>query len=73
VDQAAPGRAARRQRHGQRRHSQAGAEMIGHRPVDDAAAESIEDNRQIGEFLREPDIEPAPAKALGHALILPGR
>ena len=56
MDQAAPGRAARRQR-------QAGAEMIGHRPADDAAAESIEDNRQIGEFLLEPGIEPAPAKA----------
>jgi len=63
VDQAAPGRAARRHRHGQRRHRQAGAEMIGHRPADDAPAESIEDNRQIGELLLEPGIEPAPAKA----------
>src|SRR5271168_3330235 len=53
VDQAAPGR----------RHRQAGAEMIGHRPADDAPAESIEDNRQIGELLLEPGIEPAPAKA----------
>src|SRR5271155_3304477 len=54
---------ARRHRHGQRRHRQAGAEMIGHRPADDAPAESIEDNRQIGELLLEPGIEPAPAKA----------
>jgi hypothetical protein len=62
VDQAAPGRVARRQRHGQRRHRQTGAEMIGHRPADDAAAEGIEDDCQIGEFLLQPDIEPAPAK-----------
>jgi len=56
VDEAAGGRPACGQGHLERGDGEAGCRFVASAPADDAPAERVEDDREIGEFLGEMDI-----------------